>query len=58
MTANSDKHNKSVTLQHNYFAALRFVLLTIAVLLLADFIFSLVASDIDKLLLELKLLIE
>lgn len=58
MTANSDKYNKSVTLRQNYFAALRFVLLPIAVLLLADFIFSLVASDIDKLLLELKLLIE
>lgn len=58
MTENPSNHSQSASLQQNYFAALRFVLLPLAVLLLADFIFTLVASDIDKLLAELKLLME
>jgi hypothetical protein len=58
MMANPNNHTQSGWFQKNYFAALRFVLLPLVVLLLADVIFSLVASDIDKLVTELKKLIE
>jgi hypothetical protein len=58
MTARHNIQSQSDSLQQNYVAALRFVLLPLVVLLLADFIFSLVASDIAKLVAELKQMIE
>jgi hypothetical protein len=58
MITPSNNKSQSTSVRQNYFAALRFILLPLAVLLLADVIFSLVASDIGKLVTELTVLIE
>ena len=54
----ADNQSPSGSLHRNYFASLRFVLLPLAVMLLADIIFSLVASDIGKRVTELRGLVE
>jgi hypothetical protein len=57
MTANANGQSQSPLIRQNYFVALRFVLLPLAIFLLANVIFSLVASDIDQLVSGLKKLI-
>ena len=54
MTAKPNKPIQAASSQYSYFAALRFTLLPLVVMVLADVIFSLIASDIDQLVGELQ----
>ncbi|MDD3581869.1 MAG: hypothetical protein PHW74_12715 [Desulfobacca sp.] len=57
MTSKVNHQDQSAQSGPNYFAALRFVLLPLALLILANIVFSLVAFNIDQLVAELKSLL-
>ncbi|OPX20462.1 MAG: hypothetical protein BZ151_03930 [Desulfobacca sp. 4484_104] len=59
MNSKVNYHDQSVLSGSTYFAALRFVLLPLALLILANIVFSLAVFNIDQLVAELKgLLVE